>query len=141
MKLKASSSDISSECSCSSISSKFYRGWCLRHGNVGLLQLLLVGKPATYLECYRNVLLISGFRRGVTALRSFRILRGVDWEFVTDVSGQRVGPIFKRTALVCLTLEGGRDKSVTKYQSTLRKTAEQRRSVPYQGTIIQGSNS
>jgi len=116
MKLKASSSEISNEWSCNSISSKFPPGLGFKTWELLVyFNYLLVGKSATYWECYRNVLLISGFRSGVTALRSSRILRGVDWEFVTDVSGQPLGPIFKRTAVLCLTLEDGRDKSVTIY--------------------------
>jgi hypothetical protein len=37
---------------------------------------------------------ISGFRREVD-MRSFEVLRGIEWYSFTDVSGQRVGPIFK----------------------------------------------
>jgi len=87
------------------------------------------------------MLLTLGFRRGVTALRFSRILRGVNWEFVTDVSRQPIGPIVKRTTVLCLALEEGMEKSVTKYQSTMRKIAKQRRSALYQATFIQVSNS
>jgi hypothetical protein len=39
------------------------------------------------------------------------MLRSIDWELVTDVSGQLIGPIFKGQSLFleCLTLEGGID--------------------------------
>jgi hypothetical protein len=54
---------------------------------------------------------------------------------VTDVSGQRIGLIFKGQAVLffldCLTLKDGTDKcpetSVTNYRSTLRNVPKQRK--------------
>ena len=54
---------------------------------------------------------IAGCHRGVTVLSSSVIVRGADWEFVTDLTGQPVGPIFKGTAVLYLTLEDRADKS------------------------------
>ena len=52
------------------------------------------------------------------------VLRSVDWQLFTDVSGQHIGPIF--------TLEGEvvdcPETSINKYQSTLRKVPEEGRS-------------
>ena len=66
-------------------------------------------------------------------MRSSGMLRSVDWQLVTDVSGQRICPILKGQAVQegCLTLEYGPvccpETSVTKYHSTLRKSPEERR--------------
>ena len=66
-------------------------------------------------------------------MHSSGMLRSVDWQLVTDVSGQRIGPILKGQAVQegCLTLEYGPvccpETSVTKYNSTLRKNPEERR--------------
>jgi hypothetical protein len=62
-------------------------------------------------------------------LRSSGMLRSVDWQLVTDISGQLTGLIRKDQAelldpwRVCYT-----ETSVTNYQSTVRNTPEQRRS-------------
>ena len=45
-------------------------------------------------------------------LRCFGILRSLKWQFLTDVSGQPIGPIFKFQAVQedCLSLEDGTDR-------------------------------
>ena len=45
-------------------------------------------------------------------LSSFEILLGVEWNFLTDVSGQFIGPIFKVQGLVLdyFTDEDGADR-------------------------------
>ena len=57
-------------------------------------------------------------------LRSSGILRGVDWQLVTDVSVQPIGPIFKGQAVQVLTREDQTyncsETFVTYYQLTLR---------------------
>ena len=54
------------------------------------------------------------------------LLRSVDWYFVTDVSGQPIGPILNGQAV--LILEDGTDRfpetSATNYHSTLPKIPE-----------------
>ena len=72
---------------------------------------------------------------------SFGILRSVEWQFLTDVSGQPVGPIFKGQAVqeeflhyswTAWPLKIGpiscAETSVPNYHSTLRKIPEERRS-------------
>ena len=72
-------------------------------------------------------------------LRSSEVLRSLDWWFVTDVSGQPIGPIFKDQAVqffssswTVLHLKvvpiGCPETLVTNYQSMLRKIPEERRS-------------
>jgi hypothetical protein len=47
-------------------------------------------------------------------MRSSRVLRSVHWQFITDVLGQRLGPIFKcqelQKDLDFLTREDGTDR-------------------------------
>jgi hypothetical protein len=72
-------------------------------------------------------------------LRSSEVLRSVDWWFVTEVSGQSIGPIFKDQAVqffsspwTVLHLKvvpiSCPETSVTNYESMLRKIPEKRRS-------------
>ena len=66
------------------------------------------------------------FRLLASAL--FLILRSVEWQFVTDVSGQTIGSLLKNTGPT-----GCPKTSVTNYRSTSRKIPEEGRSrfLPY----------
>ena len=64
------------------------------------------------------------------------MLRGVVWEFATDVSGKQTGPTYKgkvvkkssgAARLLNVALRGCSETSVTKYQLTPRKVPEERR--------------
>jgi hypothetical protein len=73
-------------------------------------------------------------------LRSSGILRSVEWQFCTEVSGQPIGPIFtgqdfQKESLSCwiswplkMGPIGCPETSVQNYQSTLRNIPEERRS-------------
>jgi hypothetical protein len=63
-------------------------------------------------------------------LRSSGVLRSVEWQSFTDVSGKRIGPLFKgqEIFLEFLTLEDGTETSVKEYHSTLLNNPEERRS-------------
>jgi hypothetical protein len=53
---------------------------------------------------------ILGFRRDADDMCSSGILCSVEWEYFTDVSGQRIGPIFKgQDVHDYLTFEDGTD--------------------------------
>jgi hypothetical protein len=67
-------------------------------------------------------------------LFSSGMLRGVEWEYVTDVAGQYIGLIFKRHAVEegffmdCLNMAPiGYPETSISYQSTLRNIKEDRR--------------
>ena len=58
---------------------------------------------------------------------SSAVLRSVDWQLVTDVSGQSIGLIFKdQPGLLELWRVCYPETSVTNYKSTLRNTPEER---------------
>ena len=77
----------------------------------------LLGHSASYIKVTWADLLSTG------------ILRSVDQYFVTDVSGQTVGRIFKvKHSKKKMGPIGSPGKSVTNYQSTLRNIPEERRS-------------
>jgi len=56
-------------------------------------------------------------------LPSFGILRSVYWQFITDVSGQPIGPIFKGSPLEVGSI-GCSETLVRNYNSALRKTLQ-----------------